>query len=242
MMSKQISALQNSKTICELQSTLGYAFDRFDLLVEALTHSSSLNEEHGSHSHNERLEFLGDSVLDLVISEYLMSTFRQSDEGTLSKMKAKLVSKDTLAKLSKELALGSYLILGRGEELNHGRQKPSLLADTLEALIAAIYLDGGMSSARRLVLDVYEGELDFLHSSGHAADNKSQLQELCQRQFGLLPIYCLRHISGPDHRRTFEVEVHLRHERYGIGVGTTKKEAEQQAAEQALVRLDESKL
>ena len=241
-MSKQISALQNSRAICELQSTLGYAFDCFDLLVEALTHSSSLNEEHASHSHNERLEFLGDSVLDLVISEYLMSTFRQSDEGTLSKMKAKLVSKDTLAKLSKELALGSYLILGRGEELNHGRQKPSLLADTLEALIAAIYLDGGMSSARRLVLDFYERELDFLHSSGHAEDNKSQLQELCQRQFGLLPIYYLRHISGPDHRRTFEVEVHLRHERYGIGVGTTKKEAEQQAAEQALVRLDESKL
>ena len=241
MKSKHVRTPKTIEAISELQAALGYSFDRLDLLVEALTHSSSLNEERGSQSHNERLEFLGDAVLDLVISEYLMSAFRAADEGTLSRMRARLVSKGTLAKLSKHLALGTYLFLGRGEELNDGRHKPSLLADTLEALIAAVYLDGGFSPARRLVLNIYRDEFGLLSSSGHAADDKSQLQELCQRQFGLLPIYHVRYTSGPDHHRTFEVEVHLKDEQYGIGAGRTKKEAEQQAAKQALVRLQESK-
>lgn len=239
---KHVSTPKTSEAIHTLQATLGYSFDCHDLLVEALTHSSSLNEDRGSRSHNERLEFLGDSVLDLVISEYLMSEFREADEGTLSKMKARLVSKDTLAKLSQQLALGTYLFLGRGEELNHGRHKPSLLADTLEALIAAVYLDGGFSPARRLVLNIYRDEFNLLSSNGHAADDKSELQEQCQRRFGFLPVYHLQHTSGPDHQRTFEVDVHLKDERYGTGVGRTKKEAEQQAAKQALVRLQESKV
>ncbi len=242
MNAKHVSTPSLSEAMYELQAALDYSFDCLDLLVEALTHSSSLNEDPGSRSHNERLEFLGDSVLDLVISEYLMSEFREADEGILSRMKARLVSKDTLAKLSKHLALGTYLFLGRGEELNDGRHKPSVLADTLEALIAAVYLDGGFSPARRFVLNIYREEFGLLSSNGHVADDKSQLQELCQRRFGLLPIYNLRHTSGPDHQRTFEVEVHLNDERYGAGVGMTKKEAEQQAAKQALVRLQESKV
>ncbi|HIB54837.1 MAG TPA: ribonuclease III [Nitrospirales bacterium] len=239
---EQLSTLQVSEAMVELQAKIGYSFDRIDLLVEVLTHSSSLNEKRGSRSHNERLEFLGDAVLDLMISEYLMSRFREADEGSLSQMKARLVSKDILSKLSKHLALGTYLILGRGEELNDGRQKPSLLADTLEALIAAVYLDGGLSPARRLVLNIYREEFSPLSSNGHEVDDKSQLQELCQRRYGLLPIYQLRHTSGPDHHRTFEVEVHLKDERYGTGAGRTKKKAEQQAAKQALARLQESKV
>ena len=234
---KQDSTPRASEAMATLQTTLGYTFNRIGLLSEALTHSSSLNEERGSRSHNERLEFLGDSVLNLVISEYLMSNFAEADEGPLSRMKARLVSKDTLAKLSKHLALGTYLFLGRGEELNDGRHKPSLLADTLEALIAAVYLDGGFSPARRFILDIYREEFDLLRSNGHAADDKSQLQELCQRRFALLPIYHLRQTSGPDHHRTFEVDVRLRDERYGTGTGKTKKEAEQHAAKQALAQL-----
>ena len=239
MHSKHLPMSRTSDALYELQTTLGHSFVRIELLIEALTHSSALNEWRGNHSHNERLEFLGDSVLDLLISEYLMSEFQEVDEGILSKMKARLVGKDTLAALSRSLSLGSYLFLGRGEELNDGRQNPSILADTLEAVIAAVYLDGGLSSARRLLLNVYREKFNLLNSNGQKTDDKSQLQELCQRRFGFLPVYHLSHTSGPDHHRTFEVEVHLGNDQYGAGAGRTKKKAEQEAAKQALVRLQE---
>ncbi len=221
----------------ELQTSIGYSFARLDLLIQALTHSSSLNEGTESSSHNERFEFLGDAILNFVISEYLIIQFQEADEGALSRMKARMVSKNTLVKLSKHLALGIYLHLGQGEELSAGRQKPSLLADTLEALIAAVYLDGGFSAAQQFVLNIYREEFDLLRLNGNTADDKSQLQEICQQQFGLLPVYNLHHTSGPDHRRIFEVGVHLKGEQYGTGTGNTKKEAEQQAAKQAVARL-----
>ena len=237
MTTRHDATVQISESMRELQGILGYSFDRGDLLIEALTHSSSLNEDRGGRPHNERLEFLGDAVLGLVISEYLMSRCPDADEGTLSRMKARLVSKDTLAKLSRQLGVGTHLFLGRGEELNEGRHKSSLLADTLEALIAAVCLDGGYSPARHMVLNLYQEEFSLLTSNGNEVDDKSQLQQICQRRFSLLPIYYLIHTSGPDHNRRFEVDVHLRDERYGSGAGNTKKEAEKQAAKQALVRL-----
>ena len=232
---------KTSRALDKLQSSLSYSFNDLDLLVEALTHPSASNKQQGAYAHNERLEFLGDSVLNLVVSEVLIRRYDTADEGTLSKMKARLVSKSTLAKLSNHLVLGSYLILGRGEELNEGRRKPSVLADALEAIIAAVYLDGGFSAARRLILNTYGSELDHLCSNGHVPDNKSQLQELCQRWFGTIPTYQLRHTSGPDHHRKFEVDMYLKDKRYGTGVGMTKKQAEQRAAKEALLRLQSQK-
>ena len=170
-----------------------------------------------------------------------METFQEIDEGVLSKMKAHLVSQDTLAALSSKLNLGAYLVLGRGEELHNGRQNPSILANTFEAVVAAVYLDGGFSSARQFVLNVSQDQLNGLIANGNVADNKSQLQELCQRKFGFRPVYHLRHTSGPDHHQIFEVDVHLNNNRYGTGAGKTKKKAEQQAAKQALLKIEKIK-
>jgi ribonuclease-3 len=216
---------------------LGYRFQTPALLEDALTHKSHLNEAPDpSRRDNERLEFLGDAVLDLVISEALLSQFPEAPEGTLSKLRARIVSEAALSQVARRLDLGGALHLGRGEELTGGRDKASLLADALEAVIAAIYLDGGLSAARSVVLSAFADMLDNL-SRVAATDYKTELQEICQRRFGGLPVYRVLGESGPDHHKQFEVELSIHGEVYGLGAGRSKKEAEQQAAKQALDRL-----
>ncbi len=222
----------------QLSPRLGYEFYRPEWLQEALTHKSYLNESRGkAGGDNERLEFLGDAVLDLVISEYLLVVYPGCAEGDLSKMKSRIVSEESLAEIARRLDLGRFLRLGRGEELTGGRDKPSLLSDSLEAVIAAVYLDGQIEAARRVVLALCQPELAGLGDPRGLHDHKTELQELCQRRFGILPSYRIVGESGPDHQKLFEVELAIRGEGYGVGRGRSKKEAEQRAAQVALDRL-----
>ncbi|MCS6319060.1 MAG: ribonuclease III [Nitrospira sp.] len=224
-----------------VQRLLGYRFHQPRLLEEALTHKSYSNERRSKdRTQNERLEFLGDAVLSLVMSEYLAAEFPGSNEGGLSKLKAHLVSEASLAKAARRMKLGHLLRLGKGEELSKGREKHSLLADALEALIAAIYLDGGLEASRTFTLRVLEEEL--LATRAEQArpgmeDYKTQLQEVRQKRFDTLPQYATVRESGPDHEKVFEVELTIQGVMRGIGRGHSKKEAEQMAAKVALAQL-----
>lgn len=223
----------------EIQRRIEYRFRQPRLLLEALTHKSYLNEVRGSkESDNERLEFLGDAVLDLVVSEHLLHAFPEAAEGELSKLRARLVSEKTLARVAKKIALGESLRLGRGETKTEGRSKPSILADALEAVFAGVYLDGGLEAASTCVKIVFSDELASCDRSLLAkGDFKTDLQELCQRDFEMLPQYRTIRATGPDHEKLFEVEILIRGDHYGVGVGKSKKEAEQMAAKQALEQL-----
>lgn len=220
------------------EQTIGHSFRNQALLDQALTHKSHVNEAKHKHlKHNERLEFLGDAVLTLVISEHLAAMFPDSTEGDLSKLKARLVSEVSLAAASRRLDLGALLRLGRGEELTQGREKPSILANTLEAVVAAIYLDAGLEVARKFVLRIFSDEFQDVQETGGPTtlhDYKTRLQEWCQKEHDTLPHYVIVRESGPDHQKTFEVQLTVRGDVLGVGVGRTKKEAEQMAAKQAL--------
>lgn len=223
------------------QRTLQYVFTQPRLLEEALTHKSHLQgKTDESLKDNERLEFLGDAVLDLIISEYLAYTFPEWTEGDLSKTRANLVRQSSLAQAARQLQLGEFLRLGKGEEQTQGRGKSSLLANALEAVIAAIYLDGGLVPARVFVLQALEDHLKELgqpHLVLDRLDYKSQLQEWSQQQFSITPEYCLISESGPDHRKVFEVEVSIQGAIQGRGIGYNKKSAEQEAAKQAYTQV-----
>jgi len=215
-----------------------YQFADAALLDEALTHKSYVNERRSPETrHNERLEFLGDAVLSLIISEYLAVRYSRLSEGALSKLKAKLVSEPSLAGAARRLGLGPRLKLGRGEELSQGREKTSLLADALEAVIAAVYLDGGLEAGRAFTLDALAEELrriESLQAKPGEDDFKTRFQEWCQKRHDLLPRYVTVRETGPDHQKLFEVEVVVGDKVVGVGRGHSKKEAEQVAARQAL--------
>ena len=226
----------------EIQRRLEYGFRQPRLLREALTHTSYLNEaREPGESDNERLEFLGDAVLDLIVSEYLLQAFPGAAEGELSKLRARLVSEKTLSRVAGKLGLGEQLRLGRGEAKTQGRSKPSILADALEAVFAGVYLDGGLAAASQCVKAAFREELASCDRSPATADFKTDLQEMCQRDFGMLPQYRTVRATGPDHEKLFEVEILIRGDRYGAGVGKSKKEAEQVAARQALEQLRKDK-
>jgi ribonuclease-3 len=207
-----------------------------------LTHKSHVHERKaGARAHNERLEFLGDAVLSLVISEYLARAYPQLSEGALSKLKARLVSEASLAQAARRLDLGRLLKVGRGEEKSQGREKNSLLADALEALIAAVYLDGGLEPARAFVAEVLRDELqqaEAQQGTPGGDDYKTRLQEWCQKRLDQLPRYVTVRESGPDHHKQFDVEVWVNERVAGSGQGLSKKEAEQMAARNALEQLD----
>jgi len=227
----------------EVQGRLGYQFQRPALLLEALTHTSYRNESGQiGDADNQRLEFLGNVVLNLVISEYLVATFPDADEGELSKLRARLVSEDTLAGVARRLRLGEALRFGKGEMLTQGSDKPSILADALEAVLAGIYLDGGLEAAAGCIKMNFAQELAACNRAAHIPmDFKTDLQEACQRKFETLPHYRTTGESGPDHDKLFEVEVLIGQNRYGQGRGKSKKEAEQMAARQALEQLGRCK-
>jgi ribonuclease-3 len=223
----------------EAQQAIGHTFRNIRLLDEALTHTSYVNEfkDHGSKD-NERLEFLGDAVLALIISEYAASTYPNLTEGALSKLRSHLVSEATLATIARRLELGKLLRLGRGEERTGGREKDSILADMVEAVLAAVYLDGGLDAARSFALKAFEQELR--ETAGPDAegvlsgDYKTQLQEWCQQHHDCVPQYVTAKESGPDHQKTFDVQVLVQGRALGRGTGRSKKEAEQAAAQEAL--------
>jgi ribonuclease-3 len=222
----------------ELERCLDYHFKDPALLQQAITHKSYLNEvRERFQKDNERFEFLGDAVLDLVISQDLLLNYPDTPEGELSKMKARIVSETALAKVARRLEIGRYLLLGRGEEITQGRTKPSLLANALEAILAAIYLDGGLDSACHVIQKIFKSEFEELLKTEAFTDYKTELQELCQRDYEILPTYTVLTESGPDHQKTFEVQISIKGDVYGRGIGRSKKEAEQEAAREALEKL-----
>ena len=219
-----------------LEEKLGYRFRDLELLRTALTHSSYANEKHPDQTQSyERLEFLGDSILGFTAAEFLLSTFPQLHEGDLSKLRADLVCETSLAQTARKLNLGRYLRLGRGEEACGGREKPSIIADVVESIIAAIYLDGGLAAAQRFIYsDVL---VDTRQRILLNTDWKTKLQELVQRKKDQSLAYELIGACGPDHDKTFSVRVLLNGSEVGLGTGTSKKRAEQAAAREAVERL-----
>jgi ribonuclease-3 len=222
----------------ELAAALGLEMREPALLQQALVHRSYLNEvkERGVRD-NERLEFLGDAVLNLAVAEHLYSLFPDSSEGELSQMRAHVVRWDTLAAVAERIGLGRYLVLGKGEDLSGGRKRPSNLAGALEAVIGAVYLDGGLEAARRLVMRLLGPELERLAAGQPVVDSKSELQRVVQARWHQIPRYRVVEAEGPDHAKTFTVEVVLGEQVLGRGQGRSKKQAELEAARQALQTL-----
>ena len=221
-----------------LEQKLGYKFNNINLLKNALTHSSYANEVRNGFSSNERLEFLGDSVLSIVVSDYIYKHYPNMPEGELTKLRASLVCEKSLCAFSRELELGSYLMLGKGGDKGGGRERDSILADAFEAVLAAIYLDGGMEPARRHVMNFVLRELK--HTDDEVfKDYKTALQEIIQRNPEESVTYILIDESGPDHDKSFTVEVRLNSNVIGKGTGKNKKRAEQMAAKEALMLMGE---
>ena len=226
----------------ELQNRIGYTFANQELLTRALTHSSYSNETGARNHHllcNERLEFLGDSVLSLITSEYLYSTFPDLPEGDLTRMRAATVCEGALASYAEKIGLGEFLLLGKGERQSGGAKKPAVIADAFEAILAAIYLDVGGAEALQTVSNfllpfIKEAVAALPDVGGYHTDSKSRLQEFVQKDKGT-PEYRLISESGPDHNKTFVVEVYLDSNCIGRGQGHSKKYAEQAAAKAALV-------
>lgn len=218
----------------DLQNKIGYQFKNPALLNEALTHSSYANEHKSQHiKYNERLEFLGDSVLSIVVSDYIYKNCPELPEGELTKLRASLVCEKSLYEFAKKIDLGKYLILSKGERHNGGADRPSILSDAFEALIAAIYIDGGLAPASKHILNFV---IPAIKNSKKKKinDYKTTLQEIIQKNPGERLEYVLVKESGPDHNKHFVVEVHLNSNVIGKGGGRSKKEAEQQAAREAL--------
>ena len=222
--------------IKDLEAAIGYKFKNIALLQNALAHSSYANERwHNSLMSNERLEFLGDSILGMCVAEYLYCTFPDRPEGELTRMRADMVCEQTLAAVAGRIGLGQHLMLGNGEELGGGRSRDSILADAVESVIAASFLDGGMQAARSFIEKFILVEVPV--KKMHNADYKTALQELVQQKKNQTLSYKLVGESGPDHDKRFEVEVSLNGCVIGTGTGSSKKRAEQMAAQAALEKL-----
>ena len=220
-----------------LETKLGYQFQNPKLLDHALTHSSYANEHHlGSISSNERLEFLGDSVLGMIVADHLYRTFPDLPEGDLTRIRANLVCEGSLVLVAKEWDLGRYLKLGKGENACGGRSRPSILADAVEAVLAAVFLDGGLEHDRDIIQRFLLDRMEQVNRASR--DHKTHLQELVQRKSGQVLSYELIGESGPDHNKTFQMQVLLNGQPIGQGTGHSKKEAEQAAANAAIERLE----
>lgn len=219
----------------ELEQGLGYTFRNKSLLENALTHSSYANERRSSRGSNERLEFLGDSVLGFVVADYLYTAFPNRPEGDLTRIRADLVCERNLAKAASSIHLGEYLLLGHGEEQGGGRRRDSIVSDAMESVLAAAYLDGGFQAAEGIIQRLILRELPQGRPGNF--DSKTMLQELVQRQKNQELRYVLTGESGPDHNKHFTVEVQLNGQVVGCGAGKSKKKAEQAAAEAALEQL-----
>ena len=221
------------KNLEEFQGKIRYYFNDKELLIEALSHSSYANEKRKGRNSNERLEFLGDSVLSIVVSQYLFEHFTHLPEGELTKIRASLVCEKSLYEFAKQIDLGEHILLGKGEENTGGRERVSILADAFEAVIAAVFLDGGLEAARRHILKFIPKDIDDRKPVSFS-DHKTILQEIIQKNPEEKVEYKLVGQSGPDHNKAFKVQVRLNSNVIGTGIGRSKKEAEQMAAKEAL--------
>jgi ribonuclease III len=212
------------------QDALGYRFRKPELLIQALTHSSQSHEVSGSVPDNETLEFFGDAILEMLVTEHLFTSYMDRSEGELSKIRARVVRATTLARKARALGLGEFLLLGRGEERGGGRSKNSILADAFEAIVASVYLDGGLEEARRFVLAQLVDLIEHAVHASEPADFKSTLQAHSQKLLGVLPRYTLLSQQGPEHDKRFLVEVRAGETLRTEGWGRSKKQAEQEAA------------
>lgn len=230
MQKKRMQQLQN---FCKI---IGIEMDNLSLLDMALTHTSYSNEVKGrvKPQHNESIEFLGDSVLSVIVSTYMYKNFPKLDEGKLTKLRAYLVCETSLYKFAKKICLGDYLLLGNGEEQSGGRDRPSLLADAFESVLGAYYLDQGLERAQIYLLGVMQEEIDYICAQGVYSDFKTNLQEYLQRDGDVDISYRIVNSSGPEHNKIFTAEVMLHGKSIGKGSGRSKKDAEQHAAQDAL--------
>lgn len=217
-----------------IETILGYKFRNSLLLAEALTHPSLAYEAKRPTFDNQRLEFLGDAVIQLVLTEHIYSMFPEEKEGELTKFRARLVSKGALCKFAENISLGKYVMLGKGEESSGGRTRPSTLADAFEALLGAIYLDSGFDAAKEVILRITADGIIKISEQPDEKNPKGQLQEILQAIIPESPVYSVKNESGPDHSKKFEVSVEWRGEKLAEGTGANKKEAEAQAARNAL--------
>lgn len=220
--------------VSELEALLGMKIESMEHFETALTHRSFANESQMQVSDNERYEFLGDAVLQLVVSDWLMRTYPKMREGMLSKYRSTIVKADTLAAAAKQMDLGRFLRLGKGEELTQGREKESLLANAFEAILAAVYLSNGLSAAEEFVMKFLAVPMANVRGHSERHDYKTRLQELTQKLHKTTPVYQLQSEEGPDHEKNFESVVMIDSKPYGRGRSKSKKDSEQRAAEQAL--------
>lgn len=225
------------KILNNCQTALKYEFRNKDHLLEAITHRTYANESKKKMKYNQRLEFLGDSVLSLIISDYLFKKYSSSKEGLLSKVKSSLVSQKSLADISKELKLGDFLLLGHGEESSGGRYRDNMLEDLFEAIVGAIYLDSGITSASKFVMRAYKERLKNLDIENFDKDYKTIFQELIQKKHKTSPIYKSYEYYDNNHEM-FKSEVYVNDKNFALGVGKSKKEAETNAAKKALDKIE----
>jgi len=224
------------RNIDTLEKILGYEFQDKKLIIEALTHKS-----YKQPYDNERLEFLGDAVLDLVVGEYLFKKFKNSDEGNLSKIRASLVNETGFDKLARALHLGDYILLSNAEDNNGGRKKSSLLSNAFEAIMGAIYLEAGLAKVEKIAIKLIEDNHDDISLDSLFRDFKTTLQELTQARFGITPEYKVIASRGPDHKKEFEVAVFIEEREYARATGKSKKIAQQKAAKEAVDILKKEK-
>lgn len=213
----------------ELEQCLGYEFEDKTLITEALTHKSFTKEYN-----NERLEFLGDAVLDLIIGEYLFTKFSHYEEGILSKLRASLVDEESFTQLAKSIHLGDYIYISQAEENNNGRNKPSLLSNAFEAVMGAVYLEAGLEKVKRITLRILHTTYHEITPDKLLKDYKTTLQEITQAHFGCTPNYMLINSYGPDHKKEFEIAVMINEKEYARAKGHSKKVAQQQGAQKAI--------
>lgn len=233
----QMNNQTDEPNLSSLENILGYNFINTDILLRALTHSSFANEQKArgiSVLCNERLEFLGDSVLSMVVSEYIFINYPQMPEGELSRIRSGAVCERALSGYANSIKLGNFLYMGRGEELTNGRSRISILADAFEAVLAALYLDGGIEKVKAFIIPYITAEIKRIFKSGHTEDFKTMLQQIVQQEQGEMLEYILIEEIGPAHNRIFRVEARLNSNIIGHGEGKTKREAEQNAAREAI--------
>jgi ribonuclease-3 len=228
----------NHDLLHELEKKIGYTFQKRELIINAMTHSSFSNEEKAKGRHadsNERMEFLGDAILSIIVSTYLFDNFALAQEGELSKIRSAVVCEKALASYAEEIELGKYLLLGHGEEINNGRERPSILSDAYEALLAAIYLDAGIEEVRRFLLPYAVPLIEKTVREHSSTDYKTKLQQIVQQKPGETLVYVIVSESGPPHQKSFVAEARLNDSNVlGSGKGSSKREAEQNAAKAAL--------
>ena len=230
------------KSLITFEKLLGYSFKEQKLLVEALTHKSYAHEKatlNKVFSHNERLEFLGDAVLELTVSNLMMQLDYIANEGDLSKRRASLVNESTLAEVAREILISEYVILGRGEICSGGIDKNSILASTFEAVLGAVFLDGGFDASYKIVDRHFKKRVEELpHGKPYAKDYKTRLQEVIQSKHKCAPRYSIESTDGPDHKKTFQVAILLGDKKISQGLGQSRKEAEQDAARRVLEEMN----